>query len=236
MSTLSQWHSIYDGRRWRVVPRGIEVSTPQGVEVLRTAGEPLTMRLYVTFWWPQLVAAAVQHRVPIALLMMTLGTENGPARVHGSRLVYPPYRHEPGYVSDEATPDKVSVGPCHVLISTARAALGRPTLTRDELADVGTNLLAAAAYIAHQREMTGYDPILVAAAYNAGGLYDSTSHPNPRLRNEWHLRAYDHDGPDGPGEDHLTRAARWYGDACAVLLEYQTSAGLDREGLGRVVT
>jgi peptidoglycan L-alanyl-D-glutamate endopeptidase CwlK len=49
----------------------------------------------------------------------------------------------------------------------------------------------------------GDDPILVSAAYNAGGVYKSSKNP-------WCLRAYG---------DHLDRAARWYGDACAVLKE-----------------
>jgi peptidoglycan LD-endopeptidase CwlK len=53
---------------------------------------------------------------------------------------------------------------------------------------------------------TGDDPILVAAAYKAGGIYKNTHNP-------WHLRTYG---------DHLDRAAQWYGDACAVLKEVQT--------------
>jgi peptidoglycan LD-endopeptidase CwlK len=52
---------------------------------------------------------------------------------------------------------------------------------------------------------TGDDPILVAAAYKAGGIYKNTHNP-------WHLRTY---------ADHLDRAAQWYGDACAVLKEVQ---------------
>lgn len=237
MSTaaLSSWHNRHGGRRWRVIPPGIEIETDAGPELLRTAGPPRTMRLYVAFWWEEIAAAARAHGVPVALLLMTLGTENGVARVHGTRLVYPPRRAEPGYVSDEVTPDRVSFAPCHVLLSTARAALGRPDLRAAELEEVGTNLMAAAAYIASQRGITGYDPILVAAGYNAGGLYDSSRDPNPRHRNPWNLRAYDYDGPTGPGEDHITRAARWFGDACQVLLEHRASADLDREGLGRPV-
>jgi peptidoglycan L-alanyl-D-glutamate endopeptidase CwlK len=45
--------------------------------------------------------------------------------------------------------------------------------------------------------------ILVAAAFNSGGVYKSDA-------NAWHLKTYG---------NHLDRSAQWYGDACAVLRE-----------------
>ena len=63
--------------------------------------------------------------------------------------------------------------------------------------DIGT------AVIKQRWKKTGDDPILVAAAYNAGGIYKSQLNP-------WHLHTTG---------DHLDRAARWYGDALAVLKE-----------------
>lgn len=232
---MTDWHSRFDGIEWRVTPLGIEV---RGDGLLRTKGAPRSMRLYLAVWGDELRAAATAYDVPLTLLLMTLGTENGPARLADGGLVCQPPREEPGYISDYTTPHRVSVGPCHVLLSTARAVLNRPSLTRAELAVLGVNLRAAAAYIRGQRDLTGYDPILVAASYNAGGLYDSriSRATNPRLHNRWHLRAYDHDGPEGAGKDHLTRAAEWYGDACAVVMEHRGLSELDDRQLGRVVT
>jgi len=60
-----------------------------------------------------------------------------------------------------------------------------------------------AAVIKQRWAKTGDDPILAAAAFNAGGLYNTNANP-------WHLRTTG---------DPLDRAARWYGDACAVLKE-----------------
>ena len=65
------------------------------------------------------------------------------------------------------------------------------------------SVMIGAAIIAQRRNRTGDDPILVSAAYNAGGVYKSS-------KNAWCLRTYG---------DHLDRAAKWYGDACATLKE-----------------
>jgi hypothetical protein len=65
------------------------------------------------------------------------------------------------------------------------------------------SVMIGAAAIARRRSRTGDDPILVSAAYNAGGVYKSPKNP-------WCLRSYG---------DHLDRAAKWYGDASAVLKE-----------------
>jgi hypothetical protein len=50
------------------------------------------------------------------------------------------------------------------------------------------------------------DPVLVAAAYNAGSLRKETATANP-----WRLRCY----PLNTGK-HISRFVEWYGDACAV--------------------
>jgi peptidoglycan L-alanyl-D-glutamate endopeptidase CwlK len=71
------------------------------------------------------------------------------------------------------------------------------------LYDPAVNIAIGAAAIVQRRAKTGDDPVLVSAAYNAGGLYKST-------QNAWHLKTWG---------DHLERAAKWYGDACAVLQE-----------------
>lgn len=213
---MTSWHSAFSGgREWRVTPEGIQSRGPGGLELHRTRGKPLTMRLYLAIWQEELVAAAEAEDVPLELLMMVLATENGPAQVDGQRLEYIPVRREPGYTSDEETPHRISVGPTHVLISSARAVMGDPSIDRAWLSDVGNNLRAAARFIRGQRGLTGYDPILVAAAYNAGGVYEAG--PGSRFTNRWRLRSYG---------SHLDRAAAWYGDARRVVAQQRTSGGL----------
>jgi peptidoglycan L-alanyl-D-glutamate endopeptidase CwlK len=56
--------------------------------------------------------------------------------------------------------------------------------------------------IASRWKLTGDDPILIAAAYNSGGLRKAPT------KNRWHLSSHG---------NHLDRAARWFGDACAVI-------------------
>ena len=208
---MSAWQSRYGGIEWRTTPDGVETRT-DGVLRSRPAGSaPVTIRRYWFAFRDELRAAAAATGVPLELLLMTIATESG-ARWDPVRLdwTYPAVRLEPGYVSDESTPHRISVGPCHLLLSTARTVLGRPRLTRAELQDRAVNLLAAARYIRDQRHLTGYDPILVAAAYNSGGIHDASRTTRPEFKNRWHLRSWG---------SHLERAAAWYGDACAVLRE-----------------
>lgn len=222
---MHDWHSAHGGREWRVTPEGIECRDPDGITyVPRTRGEPWSVRRYLAYWREPLRTVAEEERVPISLLLMVIATENGPARVEGTQVRYKQIRAEPGYVSDEDTPHRISVGPCHLLISTARDVMDDPEIDRSWLSDVGHNLRACGRYIRWQRRMTGLDPIKVAAAYNAGGLYRALPGESS-LGNAWHLRTY--------GE-HLDRAAAWYGDAAAVLQEWNEVAELEDRGLGRV--
>lgn len=213
--------SLYGGRGWTLTSGGVVVDGSG--RPARTKGVPRTMRLYMACWADELRAASEATRVPLSLLLMTIATENGPARVDENRPHVIPWRKEPGYTSDQATPHRISFGPCHVLISTARAAMGDQGIDRAWCLNVANNILAAARYIAGQRQKTGFDPILVAAAYNAGGLYPAP--PGDRWHNPWHIRTFG---------SHLDRAAAWYGDAVAVLEESRALVALDAAGLGRV--
>lgn len=228
---MRDWHSMFGGQAWRVTPEGVQTMAPDGIPFThRSKGIPRTMRLYWSYWEEPIVAAARATGVPVTLLLMTIGCENGYARVDENQIQILPVRREPKYKSDEETPHQISVGPCHVLISTARAVMGNPRINRAWLQSVDNNLLAAARYIADTKARHEFDPILVAAVYNSGGVYEVK--PGHANYSAWHLRAYV--PPAGKGAPHLDRAAAWYGDAAAVVSEAHLLAQADLAGLGRV--
>lgn len=221
MSELTEWHGRFGGREWRVTPAGVQSRDPGGNGTLhRTGGVPLTMRLYLASWRDQLLSAASSEGVPLPLLLMVVATENGRCLVTDNKPYVIPVRREPGYVDDVQTPHRISVGPCHLLISTAQGCMGDPSVNRAWLLDVANNLRAAARYIAQQVRVTGFDPVLVAAAYNAGGVYRAVPGES-RYGNPWHIRSYG---------SHLDRAAAWYGDALAALHETLQLAALMDQG------
>ena len=190
-------HSRFEGSvRWCVDVDGVHVEDGSAE---RTKGEPMTMRRIWASYQEPLTYYADAYDVPVELLLATAATETrgNPDAV----------REEPGYVSDEATPHRVSPGLCQTLISTAREALRDPSVGRAFLLRPEGSIQACGAYLASQRRLTAYDPPLVAAAYNAGGLYHDRAPAN-----RWRLRCY----PLGTGE-HVDRFVRWYGDAVAVV-------------------
>lgn len=208
---LHQWHQQFPGAvRWRITAQGLEVEGSPGGPP-RTLGQPTTLTRICQQWGRQLEQAAAQGQVPAELLVATVATESG----GDSGAV----RLELGYWTDERTPDRMSAGLCQLLLSTAREVLDAPRLTRRDLLDPQSNLLAAARQISRQSDArhlraglraqhaTDFDPPRVAAAYNAGGLYREQAPANP-----WRLRCY----PLGTGR-HITSWVRWYNDAWAVL-------------------
>lgn len=196
-SDVTQWHRRFVASvRWRLTPAGLEV---EGSGVERTPGEPKTVtRVWETFG-QAINAAAQRHQVPAALIVATICTESG-GRTDA-------VRQEPGWTSDQTTPHRVSVGLMQTLISTARAAAKDPGLDRRRLLDPATSINAGTAFIAQQRPATLLDPPVVAAAYNAGGVYEQHG-----AGNRWKMRQY----PIGSGK-HCDRFVRWFNDAVFVL-------------------
>ncbi len=171
-------------RRWRLAPAGLltaEEATPR-----RTPGAPRTATLCWQRHGGAMQAAAQRFGVPVELLLATACTESG-----GQAEAL---RQEPGYISDAATPARVSPGLMQTLLSTARAVLHDPSLDRAALLQPATSLAAGAAMIRQQAlGSTGFDPPLVAIAYNAGSLRPMPSDPDWGLvqtrRDARHLHA-----------------------------------------------
>lgn len=157
-------------RRWRLTAAGIMLGD-EGDEPPRSPGPPRTATLAWERFRAPMQAAAVRFGVPVELLLATACTESG-GRADA-------VREEPGYVSDEATPMRVSPGLMQTLIGTAREALGDPAIDRTRLLDPAVSLLAGAAVIRRQaiagRRPTAFDPPLVCIAYNAGSLRESAA-------------------------------------------------------------
>lgn len=196
--SLTDFHGFQDSIRWRLTRDGVEIEN-SGIE--RTRGNPTTVTRVWENFGQAINRTARARRVPCALIVATICTESG-GRADAVRL-------EPGYVSDEKTPGKVSPGLMQTLISTACDAV-QMCVDREWLLQPANSIDAGTAYIAGQRKLTGFDPPLVAAAYNAGRLaYQSGA------QNRWKLRQY----PIGTGA-HCDRFVRFFNDAVFVLARH----------------
>ena len=186
-----------DSVGWQLTDAGISID---GAPPLGTPGEPVTvdkvwrgLRNDLTHW-------SAHYGVPVELIMSTICTESS-----GNLTIRA--REEPGYVSDDETPHRVSPGIMQTLISTAREAIGKDDIDRAWLEIPGNSIQAGTAYIARQWKHTHFNPPKVACAYNAGGVYyNDSSH------NRWKMRQY----PIGTGE-HADRFVKWFNDVFTVL-------------------
>src|SRR3954470_24683100 len=127
-AALAQLHGFNNSpARWRTTPRGIEVNG----KFERTVGQPISVTNVWKAFHAPINAAATKFGVPVPLIIGTICTESQP--IGDPRAL----RLEPGWISDEKTPDKVSPGLMQTLISTARGALGNPKIDRAFLFDPG---------------------------------------------------------------------------------------------------
>jgi hypothetical protein len=204
MGGLSEFHGFENSVRWRVGPAGVEID---GTGVERTKGSPATVTKVWESYSDAINRTARARRVPCELILATICTESS-GKADAVRL-------EPGYVSDEQTPHKVSPGLTQTLISTARETL-QMSVDRNWLLQPANAIEAGTAYIAKQAKATALDPPLVAAAYNAGRL----KHQDGK-ENRWKLRQY----PIGTGH-HCDRFVKFFNDAVAVLKDHPTAAAM----------
>jgi soluble lytic murein transglycosylase-like protein len=116
-------------------------------------------------------AAATRHGVPAELILATIVDESG-GKANALAT-------NPGYVSDAATPHKISIGLGQMLISSARRLAPERHIDRAALSDPATAIDLVARYHARFYKGTGFDPRLVASAY----LFGST--PALRAGQRW---------------------------------------------------
>jgi soluble lytic murein transglycosylase-like protein len=231
MSLILPHRKVANSVLWTVGRAGVALEN--GAKVFRTKGKPSTVRRIWQEFEAPIRAAGTEFAVPVQILVATAATESrgdpGAVRhepgyaislveglpndatlkwLNGNHGELPLAAFA---AADDETPHRVSPGIMQTLISTAREALHDPSLGRVELLSPDVSIAAAAAYIRSQADRdearaTFMDPVLVAAAYNAGSLRKETATANP-----WRLRCY----PLNTGK-HISRFVEWYGDACAV--------------------
>lgn len=176
--SLKALHTHFAGAvRWQVSKEGLTVEGE--AKPLLTAADDHEVDTVMAQYGSMICAVTTKYQVPIELIVACICIESsGKADA---------IRHEPGCsrVDPELTPQKISIGLTQTLLSTARDALQRPTLHIADLCDPALSIEAGAAYMWRQGRLTGFDPPLVGAAYNAGSLrFDSTA------QNRWRLVQY----------------------------------------------
>jgi soluble lytic murein transglycosylase-like protein len=125
-----------------------------------------------------IAAAAQRHAVPAEIILATIVDESGgkPGAIATN----------PGYVSDAATPSKISVGLGQMLISSARAIAPERRWDRASLSDPALAIDLVARYHARFYRQTGFDPRLVAWTYLTGTA------PSLRAGQSWYPRNHEH--------------------------------------------
>lgn len=188
-------HSRFRGsRRWLMGPEGVFIEASGGPLPDTGGGQDAAVERAMSWFSGEINHAATEYNVPVEFLMATLAVET----VSGMRTREQAIRARGG--SGE-------VGAMQILPATARSALGVPRLTVAQLHDPMTNIRAGAAYIAIQSDASRFDLPLVAAGYNAGGVYEDQS-----ARNPWRMRCW----PLGTG-GYVTKQARYFNAAVAYM-------------------
>jgi len=123
-------------------------------------------------------------------------------------------RKEPGYSNPVSTPNRISIGAHHVLLSTAAETMNLPFNTEknkiDTLTGLIINLASSSVFAAEtalryfQKRYSAHllEPPLMAAIYNAGSL-------RPSSKNQWNLVQY--------GE-HIDRWIGYYNTSRSIAL------------------
>jgi hypothetical protein len=221
----SGFHNRFGGQNWRFDNNGIYLEDNPN-NPIRSGGSPRTCSAILDIYGQQIFDASMKHGIPPELIVMTIATESGADRK--SKFTGPPtFRWEP-------RPRSYSAGPMQTLASTAQEVIDKlhlnydkegvaPTFASEPVPppqtlglydgtiniDIGTGEIK----LNNLRHSTGFDPILVAACYNAGSLRQTDANP-------WHLFTFG---------DHLNRTSEWFGDACSLLNTLRGGGSLDQQ-------
>lgn len=232
-------HSQDDAEvRWRVSKKGVFIDGENKPQ--RTPGAPVTCQLIATRFADVITSLAIEHDIPPEFVIMVIATETAAYKQSGFTGPQTFRWEERPWVKDDPAHEPYrgdySAGPMQLLGTTARWMM---RLYDIEFRDAGAaapldpldvfppfrhepasppnyiegynprvNITLGVQYMAHQWHKTVGDPVLVAAAYNAGQIRGSST-------NRWGLVQYG---------NHIDRAVKWFGDACAVVKELRDDA------------
>lgn len=170
----------------------------------------------------QLAAASHESQVPVELLIACAMTQSqgDPAK----KFVWRSF----GYFGDSSTPHLISAGACRMRVSDVQSLFGDKKLDHFWLADVGNALRAAAAMIKSNYWCVeqDWDPVLVACAFNAGGLYEEKSPGNIwRLRQRAMLLGYPTVASEpNPDPNYATEFSQYFAAAWSLVKEGRLGA------------
>lgn len=157
---------------WKLGPEGVELCRGALASDAKTR---YRIKMIAPVWQrygAAIAAAAKRHGVPAELILTAIVEESGG---RASAIV-----RYPGYVSDAATPHRISVGAGQMLLSTARRLAPGQPIDRAWLLKPENAVDLVARYFVRVYRQTGFDPPLAAAAYNAGGVH-------VRAGNRWNV-------------------------------------------------
>ncbi|WP_441233936.1 hypothetical protein [Bradyrhizobium sp. 930_D9_N1_4] len=221
----SGFHSFKGGQDWKFDSDGVYLEDDPD-KPCRSNGEPKTCSAILDIYEQEIFDASMKHGIPPELIVMTIATESGADR-KTKFTGAPTFRWEAAHTT-------YSAGPMQTLATTAQEVIkllqldydrnavapaftSKPIPTPTDLKlyegavniDIGTGEIK----LNNKRHSTGFDPILVAACYNAGSLRETSANP-------WNLFTFG---------DHLNRCAEWIGDACFLLKKLRSGGRLDPE-------
>lgn len=204
------------GQRWRETPEGFVEIEDEGVP--RTVGEPMTAHTILVDFESDIFDACEEFDVDPALVVALIWKESRKGEGNHRDTVSLRFERTPDskgryYISDTKTPDKISAGLMQTLLSTAQrmnkkyelfeSVTGkRDTIDRGDLFIPRRSIYLGVAYLATLQDKYGDDPVLLQAAYNAGGVYSST-------KNRWNLRTF--------GTNRTEKFIEYYNDTVEVL-------------------
>jgi hypothetical protein len=187
---LFEFHKFGNSIEWKLTREGLFI---KGSGIERTKGQPITVKKIWDNYSVFINEFADECAVPAELIVATIATESN-GKVDAIRT-------EKNYISDEATPHRISVGLMQTLMSTASDIMDF-SVNRDWLLNPRNSIYVGTKVIKNQERITRFDPPKVAAAYNAGGIYYDFSG-----KNRWKMRQY----PLGTSK-HVDRFIKFFND------------------------
>lgn len=236
------WRTYNGVVKWRINDNGYLVfSAPsQSVDstqtqdgwLYRTKGEPETAKAFVGDFGKHIEVASARFGVKESVIFGIAAVEATRRRNNKKHLDARSLRLEPGWVSDEETPHRVSPGLMQTLISTAQEVnrkhkvfleAGKPkAITRHDLFEPEASLMLGTAFLSdliarHRLKPPAAgapsdDPVFLCVAYNAGSVRKSS-------KNIYGMVTH--------AEDRVDRFAAFHND----LIYFRRSQASDLKGL-----